>query len=132
MSILPSLSALGLVALGGGLGAAARLVVSQLAGRLLGAGFPWGTFSVNVLGGLIMGLVVGWFVLHHPTQSSPLRLFLTTGVMGGFTTFSAFSLELVDLVDGGKIGLAASYALLSVILSAGAVFAGLHFAKQLS
>jgi fluoride exporter len=132
MTSLSTISALGLVALGGGIGAALRLMVSQLVGRLLGGAFPWGTFSVNVLGGLVMGLVIGWFALRYPTGSSPLKLFLTTGVLGGFTTFSAFSLEMVDLMDGGKLAMAAVYALASVSVSVAAVYGGLIFAKSLS
>ncbi len=132
MTSLSTTSALGLVALGGGLGAALRFIFSQVVGRLLGGAFPWGTFSVNAFGGLVMGLIVGWFAMHYPTQSPPLKLFLTTGVLGGFTTFSAFSLEMVDLIDAGKFAIAGFYALASVVVSVAAIYGGLIFAKSLS
>jgi fluoride exporter len=122
---------LGLVALGGGLGAVMRFVVSHFLGRLLGTIFPWGTFSVNIIGGLAMGLVTGWFIANYPISTPSMRLFLTTGVLGGFTTFSAFSLEMVDLIERGQAGMALAYAFVSVFISVAAVFGGLLFAKSL-
>jgi fluoride exporter len=122
---------LSLVALGGGLGAVMRFVSSHFISRLLGTAFPWGTFSVNIFGGLLMGLMTGWFVAHYPAHTPPLRLFLVTGVLGGFTTFSAFSLEIVDLIDRGQAGMALAYAFVSVFISVAAVFGGLLFAKSL-
>lgn len=105
-----------LVFLGGGLGAIARYGVSIGLGRLTGAGFPWPTLLVNVAGSFAMGLVVAWFALRGE-GGQDMRLFLTTGVLGGFTTFSAFSLETMLLYERGAVGFALAYVLASVILS---------------
>ena len=108
---------------GGGLGAVARYWVQLMAARLIGAGFPWGTLAVNVLGGLAMGAISGWYMSHgNPTTHS--RLFLTTGVLGGFTTFSAFSLEVAQMLERGSALTAAGYSLASVLFSIMAVFMG--------
>lgn len=121
------------VFLGAGIGGATRHGVNVLALKLLGPGFPFpsGTFVINVVGSLIMGLIVEWFALKaDPGQTW--RLFITTGLIGGFTTFSAFSLETALLIERGAHLLAASYVLASVLLSIGGLFAGLllvrHFA----
>ena len=112
-----------LVFLGGGLGAALRHGVNRaVAGT--GAGFPVGTLAVNVLGSLIMGLVAG-LLLARGLDEHPARLFLTTGLMGGFTTFSAFSHDAVMLWQRGAPGAAAAYVAASVILSILALIAGL-------
>jgi CrcB protein len=109
---------------GAGIGGAMRHGVNVLAARLLGSGFPYGTLIVNVTGSLVMGLLAGHFALKaDPGQAW--RLFLTTGVLGGFTTFSAFSLDLALLYERGDISLAATYALASVVLSVAALFLGL-------
>jgi len=111
------------VALGGALGSVARyLVVAQMA-RWLGLAFPWGTLTVNVVGGLAIGLLAEAMALKWPV-SPETRLFLITGVLGGFTTFSAFSLEVVALVERGALGAALLYIVASVVLSIGAVFVG--------
>ncbi|MFD1333837.1 fluoride efflux transporter CrcB [Methylopila musalis] len=119
-----------LVAVGGALGSVARYGVNVAAGRLLGAGFPFGTLAVNVVGGLGIGLLAGMFALRGDA-SQTLRLFLITGVLGGFTTFSAFSLDAVALWERGATGLAALYVAVSVVLSIGAVVAGLALARAL-
>ncbi|HEX2113865.1 MAG TPA: fluoride efflux transporter CrcB [Alphaproteobacteria bacterium] len=111
------------VALGGALGSVARyLVVAQMA-RWLGPAFPWGTLAVNVIGGLAIGLMAEAMALKWPV-SPETRLFLITGILGGFTTFSAFSLEVVALVERSAFGAALAYVVASVVLSVGAVFAG--------
>ena len=102
-----------IVFLGAGLGGMARHGVNVLALRLLGSAFPFGTLAVNVLGSLVMGLLVGWFA-HRGDPGLPWRLFLTTGILGGFTTFSTFSLDAAALLERGQAGLAALYILLSV------------------
>ena len=109
------------VFLGAGLGGALRHGVNLAAARLLGTGLPFGTLAVNVVGSLAMGLAVGWFA-HVASPSQPWRLFLTTGVLGGFTTFSAFSLETALLVERGTPLVAGAYVLLSVVGSIGAPF----------
>ena len=108
------------VALGGALGSAARYGVGLAAARLFGVAFPWGTLAVNVLGGLAMGLLAS---RAGPDQESA-RLLLGVGLLGGFTTFSAFSLETVRLMEH-QPGLAALYAGASLILSVGACWLGL-------
>jgi fluoride exporter len=123
---------LGLVALGGGIGAAARHLVNLSALRLLGPSFPAGTLTVNVIGGLLMGLLAGYLALRYEGGGQELRLFLATGVLGGFTTFSAFSLDAVLLWQRGDIGLAALYVLASVVLSIGALLLGLFAMRALT
>ncbi len=99
-------------------------------GRLIGApNFPWATLAVNVAGGLLMGLLAGWLVARGGNEQ--LRLFLGVGVLGGFTTFSAFSLETVLLVVRGSPGHAAAYVLASVVASVGAVAVGLWMTRDL-
>jgi fluoride exporter len=117
------------VFLGAGLGGALRHAVNIAAARLLGVEFPWGTLAVNVLGSLAIGLVAGWFALRGEA-SEPWRLFLATGLLGGFTTFSAFSLDVALLYERGALGAAGLYVLASVGLSIAAVFAGLALARS--
>jgi CrcB protein len=113
-----------LVALGGAVGAVARYGVGVGAARWFGLAFPWGTLIVNILGGLAMGLLTARF---GPEQDA-VRLALGVGVLGGFTTFSAFSLETVRLMEH-QPGLAMLYAAASVILSVGACWAGLMLGR---
>lgn len=115
-----------LVAIGGGGGAWLRFV----AGRLLPqAAFPWATLSVNVLGSFAMGLLAGWLARHGGEQW---RLLLGVGVLGGFTTFSAFSLELVELAQRGTLGSAALYAAMSLAGGVLGLIAGLALARGLA
>lgn len=113
-----------LVALGGAVGATARYGVGVAAARLLGLGFPWGTLIVNVVGGIAMGVLAARV---GPEQES-LRLVLGVGVLGGFTTFSAFSLETVRLMQH-QPGLAMLYVAVSVVFSVGACWAGLQLGR---
>ncbi|WP_135210217.1 fluoride efflux transporter CrcB [Vitreimonas flagellata] len=108
-----------LVALGGALGSVARYGVGFAAARWLGLGFPWGTLTVNIVGGLAMGLLAARI---GPGQEE-LRLLLGVGILGGFTTFSAFSLETVRLMEQGPAQ-AMLYVLASLILSVGACWLG--------
>ena len=119
------------VALGGAIGASARYGVNLLSGRLLGDGFPWHTLTVNVLGCFVMGVLVELMALRL-NVGNELRAFLTTGILGGFTTFSAFSLDFAVLAERKAYGLAGAYAGASVILSLAAVFAGLYLVRALS
>ncbi|MEZ5961268.1 MAG: fluoride efflux transporter CrcB [Hyphomonadaceae bacterium] len=113
-----------LVAAGGALGALARYGVGVSAARWFGLGFPWGTLAVNIVGGLAMGVLAARV---GPDQES-LRLALGVGVLGGFTTFSAFSLETVRLMEH-QPGLAMFYAAASVVLSVGACWAGFYLGR---
>src|SRR5688500_11382137 len=102
-----------IVFFGAGLGGVLRYGVNVAALRLLGSTFPYGTLTVNIVGSFIMGMLAGYFALKaDPGQTW--RLFLTTGMMGGFTTFSAFSLETALLYERGVLGLAALYVVASV------------------
>lgn len=120
-----------IVFLGAGLGGALRHGVNLGAARWLGVGFPWGTLTVNIAGGLAMGLIAGWFMLHDGAGQH-WRLFLTTGILGGFTTFSAFSLDAVLLYERGELGLAALYVLASVIGAIAALAIGLAIGRTLA
>ena len=113
-----------IVFLGGGIGAALRHGFNVGFARLLGTGFPYATLWENVTGSLVMGLLVGWFALKGGAPQH-WQLFLTTGVLGGYTTFSAFSLDAAVLYERGAVGLAALYVALSVVLSIAALFAGM-------
>lgn len=116
-----------LVAAGGALGAVARYG----AGRVLPMGdWPYATLTVNVVGGLLMGLLTGWLAFRGGAEQESVRLFAAVGVLGGFTTFSAFSLETAQMIERGRIGMAAAYVGLSVVLSVAALFAGLWIARR--
>ena len=117
-----------LVMLGGAIGAGFRYHVSYVALRELGPAFPWGTWIVNLLGGFLMGVLAG-VVAGDPGRSEPLRLFLGAGVLGGFTTFSAFSLETFHMIARGDHVLAAAYAVSSVIGSVVMLIAGLFLVR---
>lgn len=119
-----------LVAVGGAIGASLRHGAGILSVRHLPATWPWATFSVNLLGGFAMGLVAGWFALKAAEGGQDLRLFLATGILGGFTTFSAFSLETMNMLRSGEAGKAFAYAALSVIFSVAALGLGLWIAKR--
>lgn len=112
-----------IVFIGGGIGAALRHGVNLASPRLLGPGFPWGTLTVNVVGSLVMGLLAAWFAFRG-ASTEPWRLFLATGILGGFTTFSAFSLDVVALIERREVMSALVYALASVAMSIVALAAG--------
>ena len=113
-----------IVFFGGGIGAALRHGVNVVVARLLGLGFPYGTLTVNIVGSLIMGLLVGYFAFKGEA-SQHWRLFLTTGVLGGFTTFSAFSLDAMLLWERNQIAMFSVYVALSVVASFVALSAGM-------
>jgi CrcB protein len=113
-----------IVFVGGGLGAALRHGVNLAVARLLGTAFPYATLIENVSGSLVMGLLAGYFAFRGGV-SQHWQLFLTTGILGGYTTFSAFSLDAVLLYERGALGLAALYVAASVLLSIAGLFAGL-------
>ena len=120
-----------IVAAGGALGAVARYGVGVWAVRLLPASsWPWGTLAVNVAGGLLMGLLTGWLAFKGGLGSESIRLFAAVGVLGGFTTFSAFSLETALMIERRQFAMAGGYAALSVVLSITALFIGLMVARR--
>jgi CrcB protein len=112
------------VALGGAIGAVARYLVGVQALRLFGPAFPWGTLIVNIAGSFAMGVIIAMFA-HKLQASQEVRGFLTTGVLGGFTTFSAFSLDFAVLAERKAVAAAGLYVLGSVGLSILALFAGM-------
>lgn len=119
------------VAIGGAIGASLRYLVNMAAFRLAGATFPWGTLAVNLAGCFAMGLLVE--LLARRFDASPeLRLFLATGLLGGFTTFSAFSLDAVSLWERGAATAAAGYVAASVVGSLAALIAGMWLARSLA
>ncbi len=120
-----------IVFIGGGIGAALRHGFNIAFARLLGTAFPYATLFENVSGSIVMGVLVAIFAFrsgipHH------WQLFMTTGILGGYTTFSTFSLDFALLYERGQIGLAALYVLLSVVLSIGGLFAGLALVRNLA
>ena len=119
----PTISHLALVATGGALGSLLRYGVGRWAIVAMGPGFPFGTFAVNIVGGLLMGLLAGWLA-RFGDGGEELRLLLGVGVLGGFTTFSAFSLEVYNMITRAEVALAAAYAVSSVAGSVLAVLAG--------
>ena len=119
------------VVFGGGLGAVLRHGVNRVAPLLVPSTFPVSTLFVNVAGSLIMGLLAGWFTWRSEQASLYLRLFLTTGVLGGFTTFSAFSLDVALLCERGQGDIAVGYVAASLGGSLIGVFIGLAAARAL-
>jgi CrcB protein len=117
-----------IVFLGGGLGAALRHGINLGIARLLGTGFPHATFFINVTGSFVMGLIAAWFAFKGDA-SQHWRLFLTTGVLGGYTTFSTFSLDTALLYERGELTLAAVYVIGSVALGLVGLFAGLAIVR---
>lgn len=130
------LAASALVALGGGAGAWLRFVVGHLWSAAIGpvaaAAFPWATLSVNLLGSFVMGLLAGWLARHGAAGSETWRLLLGVGVLGGFTTFSAFSLELALFIERGALGMAGGYIALSLVGGIAGLFAGLLVMRSLA
>jgi CrcB protein len=118
-----------LVFVGGGLGAMFRHFINTLSGRLLGTAFPYHTFFINVTGSTIMGLIAGYLAFKGGA-SQHVRLFLMTGILGGYTTFSAFSLDAALLYERGAVWLAALYVIGSVVLALAGLFAGLALVRS--
>ena len=120
-----------IVFLGGGIGAALRHGCNLVISRALGTAFPFATLTENVLGSLIMGALAAYFAFKGDATQS-WRLFLTTGILGGYTTFSAFSLDSALLYERGELGLAALYVIGSVVLSIAGLFGGLALVRHFS
>jgi fluoride exporter len=120
-----------LVFVGGGLGASLRHFINTACAKCIGTSFPWGVFIINITGSTVMGLIAGYLALKGEA-SQPWRLFLMTGILGGYTTFSAFSLDAMTLYERGALGLAAAYVVGSVVLSIAGLFAGLTLIRYLT
>ena len=129
-SSLSPILATSYVACGGAIGAACRYQLGRSMMNALGPSttIPWPTFAANVLGGLAMGLLFGWLA-REGGASETQRLFLGVGLLGGFTTFSAFSLEMLQLIERGQAGMAIGYAMISVIMALAALYIGLSIVR---
>ncbi|MCB4861560.1 fluoride efflux transporter CrcB [Sphingobium sp. PNB] len=122
-----------LVMAGGAVGSALRYLLGRLAIQIFpGALWPWGTFGANIIGGFAMGLFAGWLARFNMTGGEPIRLLLAVGLLGGFTTFSSFSLETVLMMERGQPGMALGYAVLSVIGAVGALAGGLAVMRSVA
>jgi len=120
-----------LVFFGAGLGGVLRYWTYVGAARLLGIAFPWGTLTVNIVGSTVMGILAGWFALRG-AHAETWRLFLAVGVLGGYTTFSSFSLDAMTLIERGSFGTLAAYAGASLALSVAGLWLGLLLVRQLA
>ena len=118
------------VAVGGASGAVMRYLLGVQALRFAGSGWPYGTFAANILGGFLMGVLAGVLALRGGADQEKWRLLLGVGVLGGFTTFSAYSLEVALMIERRAYGQAAAYSLGSVVLSIAALFLGLILARK--
>jgi len=119
-----------LVGLGGAIGAVARYGTGVLVGRLGFSGYPWATMIANITGSFAMGLLIGWLALATPGNQNELRLFVAVGILGAFTTFSTFSLDVVTLVERGQVFGAVGYLFISVVASILALAFGLLFMRN--
>lgn len=119
-----------LVALGGAIGSVCRYLVGIWALRQFGTAFPWGTLTVNVVGSFAIGFMAE-LIMRRFDMSTDLRLFIITGILGGFTTFSAFSLDVISLLERGATVAGAAYLVASVAISLGAVFGGLALGRAM-
>lgn len=119
-----------LVAIGGATGSVCRYLVGLATLRWFGPAFPWGTLTVNIVGSLAIGLFAE-LVARRFNASAELRMLLITGFLGGFTTFSAFSLDFISLFERGATVAAVTYLAASVVLSLGAVIGGLQIGRML-
>ena len=120
------------VALGGAIGASARHGLGLVALKAFGPGYPYGTLLANIFGGLLMGFLMGWLVTKTPEAQNDIRLFAGVGILGGFTTFSAFSLESLRMFQEKAYGAMIGYVSLSVCLSILAVALGFYLMRNLA
>ncbi|MGE4431125.1 MAG: fluoride efflux transporter CrcB [Sphingobium sp.] len=121
-----------LVMLGGAIGSLARYQFGRLCGHLFGTHFPYGTLGVNIIGGLLMGLLAGWLARFGSGGGEQIRLLVGVGALGGFTTFSSYSLEVALMIERGQAPLAAFYAVISVLAAVAALFAGLLLMRSVA
>jgi fluoride exporter len=118
---------------GGAVGSLLRYQLGRFAGLMApGAAWPWGTFAANLIGGFAMGLLAGWLARGSVVSGEPMRLLLGVGLMGGFTTFSSFSLETMLMIERGQIGLALAYALFSLVGAVAALALGLTVMRSVA
>jgi fluoride exporter len=118
------------VALGGAVGASARYVLGVMATHIAPGPFPWGTFTVNITGSILLGVLAGLMTFTW-SPSPELRAFLIVGVLGGFTTFSAFSMEVALFIERDRLGFAALYLGATVVISVAGLFAGLKLTRMM-
>jgi CrcB protein len=119
-----------LIFIGGGVGSALRYGASRASLELIGPNFPAGTLFVNVVGSTLMGILAAWFALRGEADQTA-RLFLTTGIIGGFTTFSTFSLDIAVLWGRGEQATTIGYVLATLVLSVAGLFAGIAATRTL-
>lgn len=119
---------IGYVAIGGAIGAAARYLVMSRVALWLGSAFPYGTLAVNIFGSVLMGALIVLFA-RMASVSQPIQAMLTVGMLGGFTTFSTFSLDTVTLIERGEVSAVFLYALLSVIGAVSGLFLGIYVTR---
>jgi CrcB protein len=115
------------IAIAGGLGCVCRYGVTLGLRRVAGTSYPWGTFAANILGAFVMGVIVAYVVVAESRS----RIAITTGFLGGFTTYSAFALETVDFLENRQVGLAATYIVTTLVVAGLACAAGLHLGRAL-
>ena len=120
-----------LVAVGGAFGSVMRYLTGVAAARVLGLRFPYGTLAVNVLGGLLMGVLVGILALRGGEDQDRWRIAIGVGVLGGYTTFSSFSLEMARMIEAKAWGQALGYSLGSVVVCVSMVFLGMFLMRKL-
>ena len=125
-----SLAMLVAVASGGAMGSLARYLTMSLVGRWTGSGFPWGTLAVNIAGSFLMGMVVELIALRY-SVSQEVRAFFAVGILGGFTTFSSFSLDAALLIERGHLMMAFTYIAGSVVAGLAALFVALYLVRQI-
>lgn len=117
------------IATGGAIGAVTRHYLNSFLSGILGTGFPYGIFAANIIGSVLMGVLIAYFALAGEA-SQTVKAFLAVGILGGFTTFSTFSLDTVLLIERGQMGLAALYVAGSVVLAVGGLFVGMVLTRM--
>lgn len=118
------------IAIGGALGSVVRYLMQSFIGHYAGDGFPLGTLLVNISGSMLMGIFIGWLVIRGTfANAQDLRLFVAVGILGGYTTFSSFSLDAITLLEQGRWGAMSAYILSSVLFSLAGLMLGLRLMR---